>query len=462
MRRAGWLWLILWVAPAWAAPSVADHWLGVMLEVAGRDVERVGARPTILSRQMAIVATCMYDAWAVYDPKARSTVAEQRRPVDQGQQAAAIAWAAWTALRDQYPECPVDPPTEGGEGAEVGRRVAQKVLEIRHHDGSNQLGDEPGGSGAAYSDYTGYQPFLNNPDHWQPLYFSDGKGGRIRPMFLTPHWFRVKPFALQASDQFRPGPPPRIGSQQLKEETDECLRLNADLSIEEKALVELMRDGPRSTGQSGHWLHFARVVSRRDQLDLDQDIKLYFAVSNVCMDAFIAAWESKRYYDSSRPFTLIRHYYAGQRVRGWLGPGSGVGEIDGSQWIPYSPATFVTPPFPGYVSGHSCVSAAAAEILKRYTGSDRFEQAEERQAGELTEPGFDCPSIQQVDGQAGGQQSCFVKLHLPTFSEAAKMAGRSRVLGGYHIESDNREGLKLGGKVAEYSWPIYRSYFEGR
>jgi hypothetical protein len=46
--------------------------------------------------------------------------------------------------------------------------------------------------------------------------------------------------------------------------------------------------------------------------------------------------------------------------------------MDGSQWIPYQPITFPTPPFPDYVSGHSTYSAAAAHILTKWTGSDRF------------------------------------------------------------------------------------------
>ena len=71
------------------------------------------------------------------------------------------------------------------------------------------------------------------------------------------------------------------------------LRFNASLTPEQKAIVEFMRDGPRSTGQSGHWLRFAQDVSRRDKHDLDQDVKLFFAVGNVAMDAFIAAWESQ-------------------------------------------------------------------------------------------------------------------------------------------------------------------------
>ena len=54
------------------------------------------------------------------------------------------------------------------------------------------------------------------------------------------------------------------------------LTLQRNLTNEQKAIVEFMRDGPRSTGQSGHWLRFAQDVSRRDHHDLDQDVKLFF------------------------------------------------------------------------------------------------------------------------------------------------------------------------------------------
>ena len=53
-------------------------------------------------------------------------------------------------------------------------------------------------------------------------------------------------------------------------------------------------------------------------------------------------------------------------------PGKGTVEMDGSRWIPYQAATFPTPPFPDYVSGHSTYSAAAARILALWTSSDRF------------------------------------------------------------------------------------------
>ena len=55
-----------------------------------------------------------------------------------------------------------------------------------------------------------------------------------------------------------------------------------------------------------------------------------------------------------------------------------------------------------------------------------------------------------------------VILELPTFTAAAEMAGISRVMGGYHIQADNIEGLELGRAVAYHSWPKYQAYFAGK
>lgn len=41
------------------------------------------------------------------------------------------------------------------------------------------------------------------------------------------------------------------------------------------------------------------------------------------------------------------------------------------------------------------------------------------------------------------------------------MAALSRMPGGYHIATDNVVGLEVGRKLADYSWPKYRAYFEG-
>ncbi|CAF4462664.1 unnamed protein product, partial [Rotaria sp. Silwood2] len=355
----------------------------------------------------------MYDAWAVYDDKAIGSRPDGklRRPnVERTlvNKVKAIAYASYRAMLFIFPDDekwlveqmrkqgfdPTDTSTDPSTPQGVGNAAAAAIISYRRHDGANQLGDEIGSNKVPYSDYTFYQPAntvdkIVDPNRWQPIEFDNPTGGKITPGFLTPHWYRVKPFALQSSDQFRAPLPPTVDLAQLRLETDEILSYNANLTLIQKAIVEFMRDGPNSTGQSGHWLQFAQMVSRRDRNDLDRDVKLFFTVAIAAFDAFIAAWDTKRFYDSSRPWTLVRHYYAGRKIKGWAGPGKGVITLNAEDWHPYSPMTFITPPFPGYVSGHSTVSAACATVLQLFTGSDSFNETEKRQAGLYTEPGFD-------------------------------------------------------------------------
>jgi len=158
------------------------------------------------------------------------------------------------------------------------------------------------------------------------------------------------------------------------------------------------------------------------------------------MDAFIACWETKMHYDFARPYSLIHSHYKGKDIQGWGGPLKGTITMKGENWVPYSPETFVCPPFPSYISGHSTVSGACAEVLKLYTGSDEFGEEVTLLPGAMTEPGLTQDSI---------------VMKFPTFSEAAEMAGKSRVLGGYHIQCENLEGLSMGKKVGQKAWEKY-------
>jgi len=451
--------------------SLAYRWLDIAEEATAREVDRRAARPTVISRTLAVWATAMFDAWAAYDEKAvGSRLGDKlRRPAAErtlANKEKAISYASYESLLYVYPEDKAfldeqmkkfgfDPSvvsTDPTKPEGIGHLAAQAVIDYRRHDGANQHGDEAGGNGVPYADYTYYQPInppdkIIDPDRWQPITFTLADGRKVTPGFLTPHWYRVKPFVIEKSSQFRPGPPPKTTTDnaELKRQTDSVLGYNRSLSNEQKATVEFMRDGPRSTGQSGHWLRFAQDVSRRDKHTLDQDVKMYFVIANVAMDAFIACWETKRYYDSSRPWTLVRYYYKGQKLIGWAGPDGGTKEMAAEDWHPYSPASFITPPFPGYTSGHATVSGACAKSLELFTGSDKFGFAERRRHCELTEK------------MAGNE----VGLDLPTFSATADMAALSRAMGGYHIPVDNDVGLKMGRELATWSWPKYQEYFNG-
>ena len=376
--------------------NIVFKWGQIVLEATANDTEMFNPRPTITSRYLGLIFISIFDAWTMYDQKAIPVYLKNvdRLPNDEHSlknKEIAISYAAYRSMNEYYYsdstmfrnfmiKLGLDPENESldptiPEG--IGNLAAKAVIEARKNDGSNQYGNEKGSNGIPYFDYTSYQP-INSPDEnvdinrWQPKYFSDGKGGKFAPKCLTPYWQNVKPVALESADQFRPGPPPMLGSKQLKKEVKEVVVMQANLSDENKALVEFMRDGPKSVQQAGHWLKFAQDVSLRDNHTLDQDVKMYFLTEVTAMDAFIASWDTKMYYDFARPYSLVHEYYQGQTIKGWGGPDVGMTTLKGEKWRPYSPETFLCPPFPAYVSGHSTISGGCAEILKLFTGSDHF------------------------------------------------------------------------------------------
>lgn len=459
--------------------SVVIKWDNSLLQ-AVRDT-RPG--PPMVARNLAIVHTAMYDAWATYDAVAngtrlggslRHTFAERT----DANREKAISYAAYRTLIDLFPQPtqiakfnalmgqlgydPADTTIDTSTAAGTGNLCADAVLQFRHHDGSNQLGDlHPG----AYTDYTGYVP-VNDPDHindpnrWQPLRVPDGKGGFNIQKYLAPHWGLVTPFALTSGSQFRmPGAPPLYTSRandrdalgQKKayvQQSRMVVDMSARLTDETKMIAEYWADGPATELPPGHWCLIAQWVARRDQNTLDQDVKMFFGVANAVFDAGIASWDCKRAFDSVRPITAIRFLYKGKWIRSWAGPYKGTKWIKGENWQPYQAANFVTPPFPECVSGHSTFSGAAAEVLKRFTGSDAYGASVTFPAGSSR---FEAGRVPARD----------VTLRWATFMDAANEAGISRLYGGIHFTIGDLEGRAIGHKVGAAVWAKAEALFNG-
>jgi hypothetical protein len=245
-----------------------------------------------------------------------------------------------------------------------------------------------------------------------------------------------------------------------------------------------------------------RLFGTGSELDrLSWDAHAYLAINGALHDAAIAAWELKRKYVSSRPITLIRYMaehgqrsdpnrpsydpqglplidglielitpascapgerheqlarYVGEiAVRSWRGePGNhttdaaGCGWIRGVEWIPYQRRTFVTPAFPGYVSGHSTFSRAAATVLSGLTGSEYF-------PGGFGSYSFDPGYLFFEQGP-----SAKVSLEWATYYDAADQAGQSRLWGGIHIYFDDFEGRRMGRAIGEQALAKVESLFE--
>jgi hypothetical protein len=358
-----------------------------------------------------------------------------------------------TALGYNAGDASTDPTTPQG----IGNRVAQAVLDYRHGDGANQLGDAPGGTpGVAYSDYTGYSP-VNSWDqvsdlyHWQPLCVPTPPPGAtscsgIVQKFATPHWGQVTPFALTKPDQFGPAPMDRA---KLPAEAQQLVDAQAALTDLHKTIAYYWADGPASELPPGHWAMFAQAASRAASLSLDANAKGFFALGNAVLDASIATWNAKRAQDTVRPITYIRQLYAGQTINGWGGPGMGTVSEDGATWIPYQEPGVVTPPFAEYTSGHSAFSGAASQVFNDFAGTTSFRAT---------------LAVTIAKGSSkieSGVPAADTTLSFKSFNEAADQAGLSRRYGGIHFEQADLNGRTLGRQIGDAAWTKAQTYING-
>ncbi|MFY0591005.1 DUF6851 domain-containing protein [Roseivirga sp.] len=278
-----------------------------------------------------------------------------------------------------------------------------------------------------------------------------------------------------------------------------------------RILAEFWADGPDSETPPGHWFDIMNYVSDHPQLekklqgegdvlsDLEWDIKSYFLLGGAMHDAAIAAWSVKGYYDYIRPISAIRYMASkGQssdetlpnyhpagvdlipgfielvqdgdplagpqgenigeiKVFAWRGhfyirdpetTYAGVGWILAADWNPYQRQTFVTPPFAGYVSGHSTYSRAAAEVLTQLTGDPFFPGG----MGEF-------PAIRNEFLVFEEGPTADVTLQWATYRDASDQCSLSRIWGGIHPPIDDIPGRRIGRDVGVNAFNYGIEYF---
>lgn len=144
----------------------------------------------------------------------------------------------------------------------------------------------------------------------------------------------------------------------------------------------------------------------------------------------------------------------------WRGPAyisnpsfdfAGVGWILAENWWPYQRPTFVTPPFSGYISGHSTYSRTAAELLTLFTGSPYF-------PGGKSE--FAAPENEFLEFEEG--PSVDVTLEWAKYVDASDQCSLSRLWGGIHPPADDIPGRRIGMQLGPAAFRHARDYFTGR
>ena len=130
---------------------------------------------------------------------------------------------------------------------------------------------------------------------------------------------------------------------------------------------------------------------------------------------------------------------------------AGVGWILAENWWPYQRPSFVTPPFPGYVSGHSTYSRGAAEVMTLLTGSPYFPDG----LGE-----FYCPQNAFLVFEEGPSVDC--TLQWASYADASDETSISRIYGGIHPRADDIPGRLMGAVMGPDSFKLAARHFNGQ
>lgn len=266
-----------------------------------------------------------------------------------------------------------------------------------------------------------------------------------------------------------------------------------------RVVAEFWADGLDSETPPGHWFKIYNEVSNHPLYqkkwmgqgpvldDLHYDVKAYLTLGGAMHDAAISAWGVKGWYDYVRPVSALRYMadrgqssdsnlpnyhpagiplipgyvelvepndplagtmneHVGKiKLYTWRGPDfigdpeedfAGVGWILAENWWPYQRPTFVTPPFAGFVSGHSTYSRAAAEVMTFITGNPFFPGGMSNFVAEQNE---------FLEFEQG--PSVPVVLQWATYRDASDQCSLSRIWGGIHPAVDDIPGRFIGMKV---------------
>lgn len=280
-----------------------------------------------------------------------------------------------------------------------------------------------------------------------------------------------------------------------------------------RVLAEFWADGPDSETPPGHWFVILNEVNDHPMIErklqgigsemdkLEWDVKTYFALGGAMHDAAITAWGIKGWYDYIRPISAIRamadrgqsshivlpsfHVQGLPLVAGfielvgdddplvgdqqehlnkvkllaWRGPDfiddpktdvAGVGWILAENWWPYQRPSFVTPPFAGFVSGHSTYSRSAAEVLTALTGSAYF-------PGGMSQ--FEITANEFLVFEDG--PSMDMTLQWATYQDAADQCSLSRIWGGIHPPADDIPGRLIGIRIGQSAFDQALRHFNG-
>ncbi len=237
---------------------------------------------------------------------------------------------------------------------------------------------------------------------------------------LEAHWMEIRTLVLDSAAQCKAARPPQYNVKDTASayfrSVMEVKRIGDSLTEEEKHIADFWDDNPgklnvhghvmfmtKKFSPGGHWMNIVGIAADKSKCDFATTVYAYTKTAIALHEGFISCWDEKYRSNTVRPETVINKY------------------ID-QEWRPY----IQTPPFPSYTSGHSVISAAAAEVMTEIFGDN-----------------FNYQDTSEIE--FGIKHRSFT-----SFRQAALEASWSRLYGGIHYRHDLEEGNKQGIKVGEF------------
>ncbi len=384
-----------------AALSANDpvlEWNAIMVQTVA------GQNPFFQARFASITQLAVFEAVNAIDQDFDPYLGTIAAPSSASTEAAAVA-AAHAVLKSYFPAnaaaldaaratslAGIADGVPKQEGLAVGEAAAAAMIALRTDDGS------------APPEF--YVPSSAKPGEWQTTPSCPPAGG------ILLQWRNLRPFAIEATDQFRSARPPALESVRYARDYNEVKRVGG---VESAYRPQDRADVARfyaATAPVPVWNAAASQVAVEQSRSMSENARVLALVNMAISDAQAAVFDTKYHYRFWRPETAIR-----------------AGDTDGNLLTRGNPdfMPFVlTPCFPSYGSAHGSSSGAAREVLERVFGPRHHS---------IT---LSNPAVANVVLQYGA------------FRQITNDIDDARVYGGIHFRFDQEAGAKLGRQVGAH------------
>ncbi len=280
--------------------------------------------------------------------------------------------------------------------------------------------------------------------------------------YLTPHWGNVNGFLSESTlDSYTSFVERFLDGIDFQNEVYKVFQTSLNIGDKEKCIAEFWAGGKNTVTPPGFWntfliAYYQKYGSNKSDITEARD---FLILNAALLQTSIFVWRTKFNNFQARPIQTIRYYYPNETISYYGG-----NNISSSLWKPYQPSTFITPPFPDFISGHSTFSSVGARVLNKLIGSNllnlnlsidgtfmkNLSPLFSNQNNVEDRVYLHCltifPKCSEIDENVPNKA---ITLTYNSWDDMALEAGLSRIYGGIHYDSSNYAGYLVGNKICE-------------